>query len=710
MTVTTQYGAARHMSDKSTRGIGDGLGIRRCAVTILPLLLALMIELFVCNFPFWESLGFPSSAPAAVTVGQGLRQNGDAYTAVGEQERYIQLDFDAPVDIRNIMIDLGDSGQGFQTVEAGLAVRDESNNPQYADFGKANVSNGLADTHYIRLHPAGKIFSIRLDFGLSVGQSMTVHAITVNQLRPFSISWLRTLLLITIMYAAAIFRPSSVIYRTKLWLRSKYQILCLILFFVVQSTILIIANQMSRPGKGFVGPEIGDYTITDRNQYVHLADALMQGHPYLDLPVPQWLREMDNPYSYIERANLGQQTGQKSYFDYAFYNGKYYSYFGVLPAYLLYIPFKIITKHDLRTDWGVAFLSVLFVAACMYFLYALLKKYFTNTSLGAYLVGSVFLITASGVLNQVYAPSFYMIPTLSSSVFTLCGLGLWLKACENSVISKLYLTGGALCIAANLLCRPVLVVAVLFAFPIFWQEIRKRLFFSIKGIWNTLCVFIPFILVGCLAMYYNYIRFHSPFDFGASYNLTGFDMQIQNHDFVKIVPSLWFFIFQPLKIQTSFPFLDRVSDSSFHGFFPMEPFYGGVLAFAPLVAFAFLLALKDVRRALRKQGVLGIASLSLCLAGMIILYEALMVSITMRYGMDFAWLLSIAALLVILCLSSSMDAESHYRILQAVVIVLVFVGVAVSYLNLFSLDRYDPLITHNPYLYRLVESWFLVFR
>ena len=211
-------------------------------------------------------------------------------------------------------------------------------------------------------------------------------------------------------------------------------------------------------------------------------------------------------------------------------------------------------------------------------------------------------------------------------------------------------------------------------------------------------------------MYYNYIRFHSPFDFGASYNLTGFDMQIQNHDFAKIVPSLWFFIFQPLKIQTSFPFLDRVSDSSFHGFFPMEPFYGGVLAFAPLVAFAFFLALKDVRRALRKQGVLGIASLSLCLAGMIILYEALMVSITMRYVMDFAWLLSIAALLVILCLSSSMDTESHYRILQAVVIVLVFVGVAVSYLNLFSLDRYDPLITHNPYLYRLVESWFLVFR
>ena len=45
-----------------------------------------------------------------------------------------------------------------------------------------------------------------------------------------------------------------------------------------------------------------------------------------------------------------------------------------------------------------------------------------------------------------------------------------------------------------------------------------------RGIWNTLAVIVPFLLVGGVTMAYNYVRFDSFFDFGATYNLTGFDM------------------------------------------------------------------------------------------------------------------------------------------------------------------------------------------
>ena len=43
---------------------------------------------------------------------------------------------------------------------------------------------------------------------------------------------------------------------------------------------------------------------------------------------------------------------------------------------------------------------------------------------------------------------------------------------------------GAVSIALVMGCRPQLAIAVLFAFPIFWRQIREGLFFTAKGLKN----------------------------------------------------------------------------------------------------------------------------------------------------------------------------------------------------------------------------------
>lgn len=79
------------------------------------------------------------------------------------------------------------------------------------------------------------------------------------------------------------------------------------------------------------------------NQYAYLADALIHGHTSLDLEVPPALAAMENPYDYEARSKLMSETGDYAMFDYAFYNGKYYCYFGVAPALLLYAPYQLFT-------------------------------------------------------------------------------------------------------------------------------------------------------------------------------------------------------------------------------------------------------------------------------------------------------------------------------------------------------------------------------
>lgn len=56
------------------------------------------------------------------------------------------------------------------------------------------------------------------------------------------------------------------------------------------------------------------------------------------LDVPDALRDADNPYDVTTRQQLLADGVSPVYWDYAFFNGRWYSYFGVVPALLLFGP------------------------------------------------------------------------------------------------------------------------------------------------------------------------------------------------------------------------------------------------------------------------------------------------------------------------------------------------------------------------------------
>ena len=708
--------------------------LRRISL-IMPLVIVLLLELVWFNFPAIESAGFNPTPIQSVSTGAGLIRHGDVYTVTGKNDQYIQLHYAQPSQINNIYVDT--RSPQTRTLDIAVYVLDGGNSASYIQVASQPVTSNVNDTKYVRVHAVDKVAGLRLSTKLQKGDSFTIANLALNQRRPLHISLVRVVMLLLIAYAIYVLAPRSRIYKEALDLRVRKQQLWLVALVLVQCAILIGVTKVTGTQHMFTAGVCNNGGfVCDANQYNHLANSLLKGHLYLDLPVPDWLPNMSNPYDAGARYAMSIKTGQPTYWDYAFHGSHYFTYFGALPALLLFVPFKVLTGHDLRTDYAVAFFAVAFAIASLYLMVQLLRRFFPKRSFGFLVLSHLIMLMSSGVLIQAYLPQIYSLPMLSSLCFTCLGLGLWLQArttqdtlSENPCLRKSLLILGAVCIALNLGCRPQFILASLFAFVIFKEEIVKyRLFFAFKrsSVINTVCVIAPMILIGLAACWYNYARFGSPLDFGATYNLTGFDMVHRSYSWARIPWGVWMYLFQPITITPVFPFMEQsVLPSMFHGQIIMEPFFGGLLAYSPVCAAVVLYPL--VKQQLRKKQLAGFFTLGLTLSILLMVLDAEVVGISSRYFSDFGWLLALCAIMVIASLVDKVsscvhmidvpsgcvnetDEESpskaNLKLMHKVLIILVISSVGLCSLNLLANGRYSDLQGTRPSVYRSIESWF----
>mgnify|MGYP000240658777 FL=1 len=90
-------------------------------------------------------------------------------------------------------------------------------------------------------------------------------------------------------------------------------------------------------------PNPHGYTY-DFDQYDHVAQSLLNGRVWLDLPVSPELAQAANPHDILVRGQLFESGKTQIFWDYAFYGGHWYSYFGVVPVVLFFLPFRAITS------------------------------------------------------------------------------------------------------------------------------------------------------------------------------------------------------------------------------------------------------------------------------------------------------------------------------------------------------------------------------
>lgn len=465
---------------------------------------------------------------------------------------------------------------------------------------------------------------------------------------------------------------------------------------------------------------ISDWQNDSAAQYGALAHSLLNGRLDLQRDPPAAMAEMQNPYDTAAR----QSAAPDALWDVAYYQGRYYVYFGIVPCLLFQLPFELLTGvPDLPPSLAMIVMAWLLILAVFGLVRQAAQRWFPSASAAACLLAAAGIAGGSQVYYLLLRPSVYEYAILCGAAFVLLALWQWLCAANTPVQHHgkimLHMALGSLCMALVAGCRPQMELFAVLCLPIFWpQYIRQKRLRSKQGITEAIAFVLPVILVALGLMAYNAARFGSPFDFGANYNLTSNDMTHRGFRIGRLAPAMFTYFLSLPVVQAVFPYLAGTKmQTNFMGMTITEVFYGGALVSLPLLwAFAALPLLR--RRMARQKDLRAMVLLPVLLAVILAALDCQMAGVLYRYLSDYLTPLLFAAALVWLWAESALaplvqaaasgsTLHTVQHMLQGAMLAAVAVGICYSFCVYFAAE--PGLLGQNPALYqnvsRLVQFW-----
>ena len=408
------------------------------------------------------------------------------------------------------------------------------------------------------------------------------------------------------------------------------------------------------------------------DHYNLLADGFLSGHLYMKLDPPPELLALRDPYDPLTNAALRKH-------DASLYHGKYYLYFGPVPALALFVPAKLLADVSLPENFAV----VLFVTAGYAFscLLLVLLLELSGVRVPLWLLGVAFAGLGLAQFTPILLrrPMVYEVAIAAGFCF-LTG-GLYFLARDTPLCALL--AGILLGLAPG--CRPHFAIAVALLCVLF---VRRG--------WLLVA---PVAACGAGLAAYNYARFGSVFEFGQRYQLAASVHNEIHLSLRNVLPDLYDLLFyRPVKLD-GFPFY-RLRISSFG-----EP-TAGMAVVMPLcligcVAAAFAIGRK---RWMDRQVTRTLASLFVT-AGAILLFLCLTGTSNLRYQVDYTPILWVAGLFVLLLISARAASPWVRRGTAALVVAGCLWGAAAA--ALLSINGYESgLEMMNPQAFHEMAAWF----
>ena len=674
--------------------------------------IVIILECTIFNYRYWESIFYPSNTVCEFSTSGMSNKSGNVWVINDSTQAAIELS-NINANVYNLYLPV--IVEDKDKLDIVVSYNDEGNQLYYDCVSRSLIRNvPLSD--YIRIHPMGKSRSVKVQFS-SVGNGdsivFDISQIQLNKKYPFIFLKLRIGFLWLVLFLLYWFRPSSEIYQINIELGKKNQKIIVSMFVLlwIVAFWLIGAGFKEKSNTNFWNVRL-DENSPIATIYQEYAISILEGHLYLDRSVPDYIMEMENPYDTTLRNQLAEETGIPYAQDNAYYNGKYYCYFGIIPAILFFVPYRMLTGNNLPTKIIVEMLGFSFVIFSFVLIYEFIKKYYKNSSLGLYLLLTSVFIVACNAPYLVNFPIIYSIPLISGLCFVTAGLCFWLRAEEDENINRISLFIGSVLISLTLGCRPQLFLSFVLAIPIFINSIKKRRLFakSKTAIINTTIALLPFLLNGSLMMYTNYIRFNSPFNFGATYNLvtdTGDDLAYRGFAFDRFFIYIFEYLFQPLNIKSKFPFLylaDVLFD--YQGFTYFEPMWGGFFAQIPILIVCFLnLKIKKYRKKMRA---FLISLFSLLIAIFNVLLDSQMIGGTARYMADFGIFFGISGIMMILFYNENITINKKYayKTFMTSIVWLGVISIIIAFWSFLIMGRWNSLETEHPIIFYSIKYAF----
>ena len=557
-------------------------------------------------------------------------------------------------------------------------------------------------------------------------QLNTVYA---NARRPLDFSVLRFAVVLALLLAGFALRPASVLWRDAYAAHErKYRpavlavelALCAAAFLAPFgdrfnagiATSFYNTPDWSGTSRIDFTMHINDWASNTAAQYGALAHSFLQGRLDLEKDPPAAMADLANPYDTAAR----QDAAPDALWDVAYYNGRYYVYFGVIPCLLFQLPFEALTGiRDLPPSLPMIFLAWLYIFAVFGFIRQAVRRWFPNASAAACLLTAAGAASGSQIYYLLHRPSVYEYAILSGAAFVLLALWQWLCAANAPETKRktilFHLAFGSLCMALVAGCRPQMVLFAVLALPIFRPRyITQKRLRSRAGAGECAAFLLPVVLVAVGLMWYNAARFGSPFDFGANYNLTSNDMTRRGFAVGRIAPAVVTFLAGIPGVQTVFPYITATKmQTNYMGLTITELYYGGAFTCLPLLWGLAALPLArrrlDARRDLRAA-----VRLTLICTVALAVVDCQMAGMLYRYQSDWLGPLLLAAALAWLLAENTLQACPIAPLVKTLRLALPLAALAGACYNFCVYFAAEPqLMGQNPALYenvsRLVQFW-----
>lgn len=430
-----------------------------------------------------------------------------------------------------------------------------------------------------------------------------------------------------------------------------------------------------------------------RNQYELMAESILEGRIDFDYKEEDQLASLKNPYDPEER----KAAGVSYHWDHAYYEGNYYMYFGVVPVFLVFIPYNLLTGGLPLTTYNATQIFVAFIIAGIFMLFYLLARlFFKKLPFSVYLALSV-AFSVMSVWYSIAEPALYCTAITSAIALMVWSMyffvrAVWGETRENKQI--LFAAIGALLGALAFGCRPPIALANIVVIPMLVVFLKQRKF-SFKLLGKLALAALPYVVVGVLLMMYNYARFNDPFEFGQAYQLTVADqhlykVKLNSETIIRVINESGKYFFNVGTLNAQFPYIRTTS--LFYNF-PILVMCLGICRGG---------AIKDMKKTKMFPLVITLLISVFVITAMDIVWSPYLLE---RYRMDIYFLMGIACFTIIGFWYNSCSEEKRRVLASVAVVFAIFTVMSAYLLCVQTIGNYYPeKVTEYAIRLRLTRS------
>ena len=408
------------------------------------------------------------------------------------------------------------------------------------------------------------------------------------------------------------------------------------------------------------------------------------------------LLKLDNPYEYVKRD---AEVGSGNFlWDHCFYNGKYYSYYGIGPVLALFLPYHLITGYYFPSGWATLMFSLIGILFLTKIYLAVIEKKFRDLPTNTVTAGLITLQLSSGIMFSAARPTFYELAIASG--FMCVAIGAYLLMTSNILwdgkISYVRLGFASFFLGYAVLCRPTLAVYCIAALFFFAGGLKKaldglekrqktRTFFKYAAV-----ALVPLGIIALGQMTYNYLRFDNPLDFGIQYSLTINDFTRAEFHWKYVLINMYAYLFNmPHFTPRKFTYLASSAERfGINGYTFFDDAGKNLVSvgiiYRALPIFAYLFSGKALKRVEKKKRILPalLIGVTCVLMPLVIIFSSWESGYAVRYNADFSWQMVIGALVVAFTLYKSIKSESTKKLVD---LIFTFSTVVCVYVNIAQL-------------------------